>query len=125
MESLSGIAPEGLFPTGQRHGSRSSWHCGSFYCRQSWRNIAMAGTVTIASVRVHGIRQLLVYCLGKREGDWPCHHSGKLPIDRFQAEEVLSDIERRCRCTVCGGGELICGPTTASSKLRGRAVQGG
>src|SRR4029453_5298418 len=30
MESLSGIAPEGLFPTGQRHGSRSSWHCGSF-----------------------------------------------------------------------------------------------
>jgi hypothetical protein len=85
----------------------------------------MAGTVTIASVRVHGIRQLLVYCLGKREGDWPCHHSGKLPIDRFQAEEVLSDIERRCRCTVCGGGELICGPTTASSKLRGRAVQGG
>jgi hypothetical protein len=25
-----------------------------------------------------------------------------LPIDRFQAEEVLKDIERRCRCTVCG-----------------------
>jgi len=43
-----------------------------------------------------------VYCLGKSEGDWPCHHFGKLPIDRFQAEEVLSDIERRCRCTVCG-----------------------
>jgi hypothetical protein len=42
----------------------------------------------------------LVYCLGKREGDWPCHHSGKLAIDRFQSEEVLS--ERRCRCTVCG-----------------------
>ena len=60
----------------------------------------MAGAVTIASVRTHGVRQLLVYCLGKREGDWPCHHSGKLPIDRFQAEEVLSDIERRC--TVCG-----------------------
>jgi cold shock CspA family protein len=55
----------------------------------------MAGTVTIASVRTHGVRQLLVYCLGKREGDWPCHHSGKLPIERFQAEEVLSDIERR------------------------------
>ena len=58
--------------------------------------------VTIGSVRAHGVRQLLVYCLGKREGDWPCHHHGKLPIDRFQAEEVLSDIERRCRCTVCG-----------------------
>jgi hypothetical protein len=57
----------------------------------------MAGTVTIASVRTHGVRQLLVYCLGKRS-----HHQGTLPIDRFQAEEVLSDIERRCRCTVCG-----------------------
>jgi hypothetical protein len=31
-----------------------------------------------------------------------CNHSGKLPIDRFQAEEVLRDIERRCRCTACG-----------------------
>jgi hypothetical protein len=62
----------------------------------------MAGSVTIASICAHGVRQLLVYCLGRREGDWPCHHSGKLPIDRFQAEEVLQDIERRCRCTVCG-----------------------
>jgi hypothetical protein len=50
--------------------------------------MAMAGTVTIASVRAHGVHQLLVYCLGKSEGDWPCHRSGKLPIDRFQAEEV-------------------------------------
>ena len=58
--------------------------------------------VTIASVRTHGVRQLLVYSLGKREGDWPCHHQGRLPIDRFQADEVLQDIERRCRCTVCG-----------------------
>jgi len=37
--------------------------------------------VTIASVRAHGVSQLLVYCLGKREGDWPCHHFGKLPIE--------------------------------------------
>jgi len=62
----------------------------------------MGSAVTIASVRAHGVRQLLVYCLGKREGDWPCHHSEKLPIDCFQAEELLSDIERRCRCAVCG-----------------------
>jgi hypothetical protein len=40
--------------------------------------------------------------VGKRGGDWPCHHQGRLPIDRFQADEVLQDIERRCRCTVCG-----------------------
>jgi hypothetical protein len=25
-----------------------------------------------------------------------------LPVDRFQAEEYLRDIERRCRCTKCG-----------------------
>ena len=28
--------------------------------------------VTIASVRAHGVRQLLVYCNGQRERDWPC-----------------------------------------------------
>ena len=27
--------------------------------------------VTIESVLPHGIRQLLVYCRGKSEGDWP------------------------------------------------------
>ena len=59
-------------------------------------------TVTIASVRAHGVRQLLVYCNGKREGDWPCHHQSDLPIYRFLAEETLPDIQRRCRCTVCG-----------------------
>jgi hypothetical protein len=59
-----------------------------------------AGALTIESVRAHGVRQLLVYCLGKRDGNWPCHHRATLPIDRFHAEEVLSDIERRCRCTV-------------------------
>jgi len=62
----------------------------------------MNGLVTIASVRTHGVRQLLVYCRGKREGDWPCHYQEKLLIDRFRADEVLEDIERRCRCTVCG-----------------------
>ena len=59
-------------------------------------------SVTIASVRAHGVRQLLIYCRGKREGDWPCHHEAALPIDRFRVDEALRDIERRCRCTVCG-----------------------
>ena len=84
----------------------------------------MTGTVSIASLQSHGVRQLLVYCLGKREGDWPCHHSGKLPIDRFQAEEVLEDIELRCRCTVCGWRRVSCDVTTASSRRRGRASAG-
>jgi len=72
------------------------------YCPQPWRNTAMGGTITIASLQSHSVRQLLIYCLGKRDGDWPCHHSGKLSIDRFEADEVLQDIEGRYSCTVCG-----------------------
>jgi hypothetical protein len=30
------------------------------------------------------INPRLLYWLGKHEGDWPCHHSGNLPIDRVQ-----------------------------------------
>jgi hypothetical protein len=59
-------------------------------------------SVTIASLQAHGVSQLVVYCRGKRNWDWPCHHSGELPLDRFRADEVLGDIERRCRCTACG-----------------------
>ena len=55
-------------------------------------NNEMNGSVTIASVRAHGVRQLLVYCLGKREGDWPCHHQGTLPVGRFRADEVLRHV---------------------------------
>jgi len=58
--------------------------------------------VTIESVRSNGVRQLLVYCRGKREGGWPCHHDVALPIDSFQATETIREIERRCRCTACG-----------------------
>src|SRR5262245_44549019 len=59
-------------------------------------------SVTIASLQSHGVSQLLVYCFGKREGGWSCHHRGTLPIDRFRADQALPDIQRRCRCTVCG-----------------------
>jgi hypothetical protein len=62
----------------------------------------MTQPVTIAHVRTHGVRQLLVYCNGKRAGDWPCHHQGILPVDRFRADEAIKDIERRCRSTACG-----------------------
>jgi hypothetical protein len=58
--------------------------------------------VTIAAVRAHGVNTLLVYCLGKREGDWPCNHQSTLPVDRFRVDECLRDIEQRCRCTKCG-----------------------
>ena len=58
--------------------------------------------VTIASVCAHGVRQLPVYCNGRREGDWPCHHHGELPIGQFSAEGTLSEMQRRCRCTAGG-----------------------
>src|SRR5689334_10792775 len=58
--------------------------------------------VTIESVRSHGVQQLLVYCRGRREGDWPCHHQATLPIERFRATETIGEIERRCCCTACG-----------------------
>ena len=66
------------------------------------QNVKAFEPVTIASVRAHGVRSLLVYCNGKREGDWPCHHQGKLSIDCFDDGVPLRDIERRCRCTACG-----------------------
>jgi hypothetical protein len=62
----------------------------------------MTGPVTIASIRAHGVRQLLVYCRGKRADDWPCRHEGALPVGCFGADEALRDIERRCRCTASG-----------------------
>ena len=65
------------------------------FCAPMKRNNAMAGIVTIASFRAHGVRQLLVYCFGKREGGWTCHHQGKLPIDQFQADEVLQDSKQQ------------------------------
>ena len=58
--------------------------------------------VTIASLYRHGVRQLLVYYNGKREGDWPCRHQAALPIERFSSDECLREIEQRCRCTACG-----------------------
>ena len=61
-----------------------------------------AEPVTIASIRVHGVSNFLAYCNGKVDGDWRCHHQGMLSIDRSQADDALPDIQRRCRCTVCG-----------------------
>jgi hypothetical protein len=59
--------------------------------------------VTIASVRAHGVRQLLDYCNGKRESDWPCHHHGELPIEQFSAGETLSEIQRHAAARSAAG----------------------
>jgi hypothetical protein len=73
--------------------------------------------VTIASVRAHGVGRLLVYCLGKREGDWPCHHWGELPVGRFRADEVLI-------VPSADGAGLIFDRITVSSRLNGAVPPG-
>jgi len=76
MQSLSGIAPEGLFPTGQRHGEpQQLGSCGSFLMPAVVANVAMAGTVTIASVRTHGVRLAL-------------YADGELTCDRITASSA-------------------------------------
>jgi hypothetical protein len=62
----------------------------------------MIARITVQDARIHGVTQLIVFCRGRRKGDWPCHHEGTIPIDRFRADEDLGEIERRCRCTACG-----------------------
>jgi hypothetical protein len=73
-----------------------------FFLARSRGEIAMAGTVTIESVRTHGVR-------ARRR--LACHHSGKLPIDRFQTDESAAAV-----ALFADGGELICVLTTASSR---------
>jgi hypothetical protein len=62
----------------------------------------MNAPLTISDVRAHGVTRLLVFCRGKRENDWPCHHEGMLSVDGFVPEETLKNIESLCRCTACG-----------------------
>jgi hypothetical protein len=78
--------------------------------------------VTIAAVRAHGVRTLLVYCNGKRDGDWPCHHQATLPIEQFSADECLRDIERRCRCTECGWGRADLRPDYSKQQVARASV---
>jgi hypothetical protein len=82
----------------------------------------MTGLVTIASIRAHGVRQLLVYCRGRRAGDWPCHHEATLPVDRFGADEALRDIEQRCRCTACGWRRADLRPDYSAQRARRTSV---
>ena len=65
------------------------------YGHNYFRGAELDKLLTIASLQAHEVSQLVVYCRGKRNGYWPCHHSGELPLNRFRAEEVLGDIERR------------------------------
>ena len=58
--------------------------------------------VTIASIRVHGVSRLLVYCNGKRDGDWPrasCRSSNSAQRKRcptFNAVAAARSADATC-----------------------------
>ena len=80
--------------------------------------------LTIALLQAHGVSQLVVYCRGKRKGDWPCHHSAELPLHRFRADELLGDIEQAAVAQHVDGGGPIFGLITASRKHHGKVSAG-
>jgi hypothetical protein len=85
---------------------------------------SVALPVTIASVRAHGVRQLLVYCLGKREGDWPAIIKARCLLIASRPKKFCKTSSAAAGARSVDGGELICDLTTASSRLRGRVSAG-
>ena len=57
---------------------------------------------TVGYVRRLEISSLSVWCKGKREGAWPCHHGGTVALEGIADEEPLLAVERRLVCTACG-----------------------
>ena len=57
---------------------------------------------TIGYVRGLKIGRLCIWCEGKREGGWPCHHNSTMSIEGLPDELTLASIERRLRCEQCG-----------------------
>jgi hypothetical protein len=62
-----------------------------------------AELVTLAHLRGHGCRNLLVYCVSP----W-CSHSATLTLDWLPDDTVLLELDRRMVCTSCGliGGNV-------------------
>jgi hypothetical protein len=54
----------------------------------------------------------------------PAIMRGRCPIDRFQADEALRDIESDADALLADGGGLIFDLTTVCSRLRGKASAG-
>jgi hypothetical protein len=79
-------------------------------------------TPTIGYVRSLKIGHLTVWCQGKREGGWPCHHNSTMSIEGLPDEMTIVSIERRLRCEKCGSlgqaevrpawGEITSRPTS-------------
>jgi hypothetical protein len=60
--------------------------------------------VTLANMRAHGVRSLLVYCANSPR----CWHSGTIAADRWSDDRAISELEPLFVCTRCGavGAEL-------------------
>jgi hypothetical protein len=84
----------------------------------------MAGMVSIASLQSHGVRQLLVYCLGKSEGDWPCHHQGNYRLIASRLMKFCKTSNAAAAALVADGDELAFVPTTTSNTRRRAASVG-
>ena len=80
--------------------------------------------VTIASVRAHGVRQVLVYCNGNREGDWPgpAGPRGDLGLGSFPPSRDPGALSRqRNKIRRWPGGSTSCpiGQRPVSRSCRG------
>lgn len=63
--------------------------------RAGWRPVER---VTLANMRSHGCRDVLIYC-----GQAPrCWHGGKMSADPWPDDATFDQIERRLVCTACG-----------------------
>jgi len=97
---------------------------GYIACMTRARGQQVSSVVTIASVRAHGVRQLLVYCRGKRAGDWPCHHEATLPVDRFADDEALAESSVAAAAQLADGVRQIFDRITVRSKRSGEVSVG-
>jgi hypothetical protein len=95
-----------LFSIARRRGEMSRWLARSL--SHQCALTAFASCLSIASASVKARLAL--------------HHQGALPVDRFQADEVLQDIERRCRCTVCGWRRADLRPDYSKQQAAGQSV---
>ena len=84
------------------------------YTRHKRQSLSTVKRCCFLWYRARCSRQIPVsnwYCFhqlkaGAGVSDWHCHHQGTLPIDRFQADEVLIDVKAAAAAPSTDGGGL-------------------
>jgi hypothetical protein len=59
--------------------------------------------ITLGEMRQSGLRRLLIYC-----GDYRCAHSVVMSSERWSDNVLLSDLEPKFTCRVCGSPRRRC-----------------